>query len=63
MRVLCAAAVEYEVTRECEDHQVMAQARLSVEDYFNEDEERFIDELLDEEWVDKASRECKSSRR
>ena len=63
MRVLCAAAVRYEVTRDCEDQQVMSQARLSIEDYFNEEEERFIDELLEEEWVEMASREHKSSRR
>jgi len=62
MRVLCAAAVRYEVTRDCDDQQVMSQARLSIEDYFNE-EEQLIDELLDEEWVEMASREYKSSRR
>lgn len=62
MRVLCAAAVRYEVTRDCDDQQVLSQARLSIEDYFNE-EEQLMDELLDEEREEVASRECKSSRR
>ena len=63
MRVLCAAAVRYEVTRDCDDQQVLSQARLSIEDYFNEEEGQLIDELLDEERDEMASREYKSSRR
>jgi hypothetical protein len=46
MRVLCAAAVQYEIARDCDDPQVMAQARMSVEDYFNEDED---DESVEDE--------------
>jgi hypothetical protein len=38
MKTLNKSAVQYEATRDVDDRQVMAQARLSIEDYFDHED-------------------------